>query len=179
MADFRITTAAVAALALAAAALPRPAAAQEFYVVEPQVKEGIQIVPNYLVGIEMDRMPAGMAMAGPDVVHLECDAHATKDEKHGFSEDNWIPYLTINYVLTKTGTNFKTTGHLFAMTASDGPHYANNVKMDGPGTYHLVYTLHPPSENGFIRHTDKATGVPVWWKPITVEWTFQYPSKSK
>jgi uncharacterized protein involved in high-affinity Fe2+ transport len=33
--------------------------------------------------------------------------------------------------------------------------------------------------NGFIRHTDKATGVPGWWNPITVDWTFQYPSKAK
>jgi uncharacterized protein involved in high-affinity Fe2+ transport len=181
MSNLRITTTvcAVASLALSASALARPSSAEEFYVGEPQVKEGIQIVPNYLTGIEMDRMPAGMAMVGPDVVHLECDAHATKDEKHGFSEDSWIPYLTIDYALTKNGSRFKATGHLFAMTAGDGPHYANNVKMAGPGTYHLTYTLNPPSANGFLRHTDKATGVPAWWRPITVDWTFQYPSKAK
>lgn len=164
---------------LLAIAMPGLAQATEYYVGEPVVKEGIQLVPNYLVGIEMDKMPAGMDMGSQDVVHIECDAHATKEEKHGFSEDSWIPYLTIKYTLTKEGTSFKKTGKLFAMTAGDGPHYANNVKMDGPGTYHLAYVVEPPSANGFLRHVDKATGVPDWWKPITASWTFQYPSKAK
>ena len=95
-------------------------AAQEFYIGEPVVKEGMQIVPNYLTGIEMDRMPPGMAM-GKDAVHLEADVHATKDEKHGFHEDEWIPYLTIKFTLTKPGTNFKAAGQLYPMTAGDGP----------------------------------------------------------
>ena len=54
-------------------------------------------------------------------------------------EDAWIPYLTIHFTLTKQGTDFKETGMLAAMTAGDGPHYANNVAMDGPGTYDLTY----------------------------------------
>ena len=65
------------------------------------------------------------------------------------------------------------------MTAKDGPHYANNVDMAGPGTYHLTYIISPPSSHGFIRHVDKASGVPDWWKPINVSWTFTYPSKTK
>ena len=65
------------------------------------------------------------------------------------------------------------------MTAKDGPHYANNTDMAGPGTYHLTYTIWPPTTHGFIRHTDKASGVPDWWKPITASWTFAYPSKNK
>jgi uncharacterized protein involved in high-affinity Fe2+ transport len=153
-------------------------AAQEFYVGEPVVKESLQIVPNYLTGIEMDRHPPGMEM-GKDSVHLEADVHATKDETHGFAEDAWIPYLTIDFVLTKNGTAFKKTGKLFPMTAKDGPHYANNVEMAGPGTYELTYTILPPSSNGFIRHVDAGSGVPAWWKPITANWTFTYPSKTK
>ena len=158
------------------AALPVQAA--EFYVGEPVEREGLQIVPNYLVGIEMDRMPPGMEM-GPDTVHLEADVHATKDEKHGFAEDTWIPYLTIRYTLTKEGGRFKKTGTLAPMTAGDGPHYANNVRMGGPGTYHLKYEILPPPAKGFYRHVDRATGVPDWWKPIVVEWTFAYPSREK
>ncbi|MEI9994184.1 MAG: iron transporter [Rhizomicrobium sp.] len=154
------------------------AQAGEFYVGEPVVADGLQIVPNYLVGIEMDRMPPGGAM-GPNSVHLEADVHATADEKHGFSEDAWIPYLTIRYTLTKVGAKFKKTGTLAPMTAGDGPHYANNVVMDGPGTYQLTYEISPPSANGFIRHVDKATGVPAWWKPIRAHWTFAYPSRTK
>jgi uncharacterized protein involved in high-affinity Fe2+ transport len=152
--------------------------AEEFYIGEPVEQNDLQIVPNYLVGIEMDRMPPGMEM-GTNSIHLEADVHATKNEKHGFSEDAWIPYLTIRYTLTKEGSHFKKTGALAPMTAGDGPHYANNVNMAGPGTYQLTYTILPPTANGFIRHIDKATGVPDWWKPITLHWTFTYPSKPK
>jgi periplasmic iron binding protein len=116
----RLRLAALSAALLAAA----PAfAAQEFYVGEPVVRAGMQIVPNYLIGIEMDRHPPGMA--------------------------------------------------------KDGPHYANNVEMAGPGTYRLTYTILPPSTHGFIRHIDAASGVPAWWAPITASWLFTYPSKTK
>ena len=168
-------------LALAPALLlSAPAfATQEFYVGEPVVKEGLQIVPAYLVGVEMDSMPAGMSM-NKDAVHLEVDIHATEAEKHGFKEDSWIPYLTIAYTLTKDGApTYKKTGFLQPMIAKDGPHYANNVEMGGDGTYHLTYIISPPSSHGFIRHLDKDSGVPAWWKPITANWTFTYPAKKK
>jgi uncharacterized protein involved in high-affinity Fe2+ transport len=150
-------------------------AAQEFYVGEPVVKAGLQIVPNYLTGVEMNAKPPGMEM-GPDAIHLEADVHAAKDEAHGLAEDTWIPYIAIEYDLTKTGSAFHKTGTLAAMVAKDGLHYANGVKMAGPGTYHLTYTISPPK---LYRHVDKATGVPPWWKPIEADWTFQYPSKGK
>lgn len=169
----------LAAFAAAAALLAVPAmAAQEFYVGEPVVQDSMQIVPNYLTGIETDRHPAGMQM-GRDNIHLEADVHATKDETHGFPEDAWIPYLTIRFTLTKDGATFRRTGYLWPMTAKDGPHYANNVNMAGAGTYHLTYVILPPSSHGFIRHIDAASGVPAWWKPITASWTFTYPSKTK
>jgi uncharacterized protein involved in high-affinity Fe2+ transport len=167
-----------ALLSAALLALPARAGAHEYYVGEPVVRNNLQIVPNYLTGIEMEPMPKGMDM-GPDVIHLEADVHATKGETHGFHEDEWIPYLTIHFTLAKQGTKFIKKGTLAAMTADDGPHYANNVKMDGPGTYDLTYEILPPSSNGFIRHIDKETGVPAWWEPITVHWTFKYPSSEK
>ncbi|MDB5733618.1 MAG: hypothetical protein JWN16_255, partial [Alphaproteobacteria bacterium] len=34
----------------------------------------------------------------------------------------------------------------------------------------------PPTSHGMLRHTDKASGVGEWWKPITGTWTFTYPS---
>jgi uncharacterized protein involved in high-affinity Fe2+ transport len=74
--------------------MPTFGRAAEFYIEEPVVQDDVQIVPNYLVGIEMDHMPPGMQM-GPDTIHPEADVHATKNEKHGFPEDAWIPYLTI------------------------------------------------------------------------------------
>ncbi|HSZ73945.1 MAG TPA: iron transporter [Rhizomicrobium sp.] len=151
-------------------------AAEEFNIGAPVMQSGLKIVPNYLTGIEMDRHPPGMDM-GKDNVHLEADVHATKDEPHGFSPDEWIPYLTIDFTLTKKGSTYKKTGTLYPMTAKDGPHYANNVDMDGPGTYELTYKISPPSTNGFIRHIDAASGVPAWWSPVTAHWTFVYPIK--
>jgi uncharacterized protein involved in high-affinity Fe2+ transport len=65
------------------------------------------------------------------------------------------------------------------MTAKDGPHYANNVEMAGPGEYRVTYQFRPPSDAGFIRHVDRKSGVPDWWQPFSVEWTFPYPSKPK
>jgi len=152
------------------------ASAKEFYVGEPVVKNEMQIVPHYLLGIEMEPMPQGMDH-GAGAVHLEVDVHATKDEKHGFKEDEWIPYLTITYTIEKTGTNFKKTGQLAPMTAGDGPHYANNVGLSGDGEYKLTYRFEPPSKAGFARHTDKETAVPAWWQPFTVDWTFRFPSR--
>lgn len=167
-----------ATLAGGVALLTPLASAAEFYIGEPVEQDDLQIVPNYLTGIEMDKMPPGMEK-GADTIHLEADVHATKDEKHGFAEDAWIPYLTIRFTLTKDGSNFKKTGVLAPMTAGDGPHYANNVQMAGPGKYELTYEIQAPSSNGFIRHTDKATGVPDWFSPITAHWTFNYPSQAK
>ena len=154
-----------------------PAAAKEFYVGEPIVANNMQIVPHYLLGIEMSAMPKGTAM-GPDAVHLEVDVHATKDEKHGLADGEWMPYLTISYTIEKVGTKFKQTGKLLPMTVGDGPHYANNIALMGDGDYRLAYTFEPPSKAGFLRHVDKATGVPDWWQPFSETWTFHFASKA-
>jgi uncharacterized protein involved in high-affinity Fe2+ transport len=174
----RVLSSAVAAAAFGVVPLAANADVHEYYVGEPVVKEGLQIVPNYLTGVEMDQMPPGMEMGGTDNVHLEADVHATADDKHGYHEDQWIAYLTIQYTLTKVGdASFKKTGELFPMIAKDGTHYANNVNMAGPGKYELTYVILPPSSKGFIRHTDPSSGVPAWWQPITTRWTFDYPAK--
>jgi uncharacterized protein involved in high-affinity Fe2+ transport len=168
-------------VAISAAALlawPVAVSAKEFYVGEPIVKNDMQLVPHYLLGIEMEPMPKGMSH-GANAVHLELDVHATKDEKHGFKEDEWIPYLTIEYTIEKVGGNFRKTGTLSAMTAGDGPHYANNADLAGEGDYKLTYRISPPSKAGFVRHVDKETGVPEWWQPFTVSWSFHYPSKGQ
>ena len=163
-------------VAAALAAHLSAAAGKEFYVGEPVVKNNMQLVPHYLLGIEMAPTVKGMAMES-DAVHLEIDVHATKDDKRGFKEDEWIPYLTISYRIEKVGTNFKKTGKLIPMTAGDGPHYANNVNLAGDGDYKLTYHFEPPSKAGFLRHVDKETGVPDWWQPFSESWTFHFPSK--
>ncbi len=168
-------TAVTALAALAALATGSTAYAAEYYVGEPVVKSGLQIVPNYLLGIKMAGMVPGMDMA-PDAIHLEADVHAARNEAHGLPEDTWIPYLTIRYTITKPGSSFRKTGVLQPMIAGDGLHYANGVKMPGPGNYHLTYVISQPA---IYRHVDKATGVGPWWAPITAEWNFRYPSRAK
>jgi periplasmic iron binding protein len=163
---------------LAAIVLSPSARAAEFYMGEPVVKENMQFSPAYLTGIEMDHHPTGMS-TDPNAIHVEIDIHAAKGETHGFAEDAWIPYLTVKLTVAKSGSSYKESKTLAPMVADDGPHYANNFAMAGPGEYTATYVIEPPSSHGFIRHVDKASGVPAWWKPITVSWKFQYPSKPK
>lgn len=162
---------------LSLAMLAGPAAhAREYFVGGPVHQHDMEIVANYLVGVEMAPMPPGMAMDG-DVIHLEADVHATADNAMGFGDGAWIPYLTIDYTIQKDGAPWRATGKLLAMVAKDGPHYANNVEMNGPGTYKVTYKFLSPETNGFLRHTDKETGVPAWWTPFEQSFSFKYPQK--
>lgn len=157
-------------------AVAATAQAREYPIGGPVHQHDMEIAASYLVGVEMAPMPPGMAM-GPDTVHLETDVHATADNNWGFPDGAWIPYLPIDYTLTKQGTDWKASGRMLAMTAKDGPHYANNVKMDGPGTYQVALRYGSPETNGFLHHVDKETGVPGFWEPFTVKFTFAYPQK--
>jgi hypothetical protein len=152
------------------------AQAREYPIGGPVHKYDMEIAANYLIGVEMAPMPADMPM-GADTVHLETDVHATADNVYGFPDEAWIPYLGIDYTLEKTGTDWHASGHMLPMTAKDGPHYANNVKMDGPGQYRVTFHYAPPDTNGFLRHTDKETGVPAWWQAFSESFTFSYPQK--
>jgi hypothetical protein len=152
------------------------AQAREYPIGGPVHKYDMEIAANYLVGVTMAPMPPDMPM-GPDAIHLETDVHATADNLYGFPDQAWIPYLTIDYTLEKIGTPWRASGRMLAMTAKDGPHYANNVKMDGSGQYRVTFRYEPPETNGFLRHTDQETGVPAWWQPFSESFTFSYPQK--
>src|SRR5882757_4204118 len=112
---------------LIALAFTRPSAAREYFVGGPVHQHDMEIVANYLVGVEMAPMTPDTPMAGPDVIHLEADVHATADNEYGYPDGAWISHLTIAYTLEKQGTSWKASGTLKAMTAKDGPHYADNV----------------------------------------------------
>ncbi len=165
---------AIATAATLLAALP--AQAREYFVGGPVKQQDMEIVANYLKGIEMAPMVMPMSTGG-DTIHLEADIHATADNPYGYADGAWIPYLTIDYTLKKLDSQWTATGRLLPMTAKDGPHYANNLDMDGPGQYSLTYRISPPADGTFWRHIDPETGVPDWWKPITVSFTFKYPEK--
>jgi uncharacterized protein involved in high-affinity Fe2+ transport len=162
--------------AAAAVALAAPVQAREYFVGGPVHQHDMEIVANYLVGVEMAPMPKNMPM-GADVIHLEADVHATADNTYGYPDGAWIAYITIGYTLKTVGTTWQATGTLKPMQAKDGSHYADNIKMDGPGKYAVTYKFSPPDSTGFMRHTDKETGVPEWWKPFTQDFAFDYPQK--
>jgi periplasmic iron binding protein len=171
----RYRAAMLAALLFMASALQAaPANGREYYIGGPIHKHDMEIVANYLLGIEMAPMTGAMAH-GSDVIHVEADVHATADNVYGYPDGAWVPYLTIHYTLEKVGSPWKASGVLKPMTAKDGPHYADNVKLDGPGNYKLTYRFEPPAVNGFLRHVDAETGVPDWWAPFEESFTFKYP----
>ena len=158
------------AAAALTALLAAPALAGEQPIGEPVEKNGMEIAAVYLQAVTME--PAHAHHGGTDI-HIEADIKGIKGNNNGFGEGDWIPYLDIDYVLTKQGSPFKASGKLVPMVASDGPHYGDNIKMDGPGKYHVAYTI-KPGAHGFLRHTDKETGVGKWWARFTVEWDFTY-----
>lgn len=141
----------------------------------PLLRDGLEIVPSMESGVEMDRT----VTRGAEAVFLVADVHATRGETHGFAERAFIPYLSISYALTKDDApTYKKAGLLYPVATKDGPHYAAAAELAGPGTYHLTYIISPPSSHGMLRRTDKAGGVPEWWKPLTANWTFTYPGNN-
>jgi uncharacterized protein involved in high-affinity Fe2+ transport len=168
-----------AAIAAAAAALSVSAA--EYPIGKQHIEGGMEIGAVYLQPITME--PEGMMRKASDSdVHLEADIHAVKNNPTGFAEGDWMPYLQVHYELSKVGATQSVKGDMMAMVASDGPHYGDNVKMFGPGKYHLKLIVEPPMQMGhmaFGRHVDKETGVGPWFKPFTIDYDFTYAGIGK
>lgn len=177
-------TAAAFATAFGAATLLLPSAplrAAEIPIGQHQTVAGMEIGAVYLQPIKME--PDGMMRRVDESdIHLEADIHAHKDNPNGFAQGDWIPYLQVRAVISKVGSRFVRNEDLMPMVASDGPHYGNNVKLDGPGKYHLKFTIMPPANDGhshFGRHVDKETGVAPWFKPFDLEYDFVYAGTGK
>ncbi|CAD5106396.1 iron transporter [Zestomonas carbonaria] len=155
------------------------AQAKEYPIGEPQQCAGMEIGAVYLQPIEMDP-PGMMRPAAESDVHLEADVSALEDNRHGFQEGSFVPYLSIAYTLQKVGSERLIQGDFHAMVANDGPHYGDNVKLDGPGQYRLTYRVSPPGgHQAFGRHTDKETGVAPWFEPCELSYSFTYAGIGK
>ncbi|ACB94043.1 conserved hypothetical protein [Beijerinckia indica subsp. indica ATCC 9039] len=155
--------------------------AKEYPVGQPQQREGMELAAVYLQPIEMDP-PNMMAPAKESDIHLEADIKAAKDNRNGFAEGDWIPYLAVDYEVIKLDDKQTKKGVFMPMVANDGPHYGDNVKLMGPGKYRLVLHIAPPGGEGhehFGRHVDKETGVGDWFKPFSVEYDFTYAGIGK
>lgn len=164
----------IAALGLLAMAMN--AQALEYPIGTPQQRFGMEIGAVYLQPVVME--PEGMMRKAEESdIHIEADIKALAGNPNGFEEGAWVPYLVVKFEVTKTGSTQKVTGEFMPMVANDGPHYGDNIKLFGPGKYHVKYTILPPSDNKhahFGRHTDRLTGVRPWFKPFDVEYDFTY-----
>lgn len=160
-------------------ALSGVALALEVPIGKPQHQAGMEVAAVYLQPVAME--PDGMMRRAADSdIHLEADIHAQSDNANGFADGVWMPYLGIVYEITKQGATQKLTGDLMPMVANDGPHYGDNIKLQGPGKYHLKLMISPPGmATHFGRHTDKETGVGPWFKPFAVEYDFVYAGIGK
>ena len=167
----------IASAALVAAAYPLTALAAETPIGKPHTENGMEVAAVYLQPIEMDP-PGMMRPAKESDIHLEADIHATADNKNGLPEGAWAPYLVIKYTLQKQGEGKPLQGDLMPMVANDGPHYGDNVKLQGPGKYKLTLSIAAPGQH-FGRHVDKETGVAPWFKPFEVQYDFVYAGTGK
>ncbi|MCB1486329.1 MAG: iron transporter [Bauldia sp.] len=153
----------------------------EYPISEPQHGGGLEVAAVYLQPIEMDP-PGVMRPAADSDIHLEADIHALADNPNGFGEGEWIPYLVVEFELTKVGSDESVSGRLMPMVASDGPHYGDNISLFGAGSYRLKFTVSPPNADPmahFGRHIDKETGVAAWFEPFTTEYEFTYAGTGK
>jgi len=154
---------------------PLFSSAAEITIGDPVLKNGMKIVALYVrPAVKQDDYWGGLN-PGNGVVHLEADIHAIKGNIHGFSEGDWMPYVTVNFRMTNLDTGKEEEGMLWQMVAVDGPHYGKNIKLI-PGKYRVILTIHPPSTAGFARHIDKSTGVAPWWEAFELEFKFNFPS---
>ena len=119
----------------------------------------------YLQPITMS--PEGMMRSREQSdIHLELDIHAKENLKtRGFAPGDWLPNVDGEYTIQKIGSTapLKCTTHmgntasstackLMPMVASDGAHYGDNVKLDGPGFYIVTFTARTNPHFGW--HTD-------------------------
>jgi len=168
----------VCLLGLSFCLLAGSALSVEYPIGEPQSCGGMEIAAVYLQPIEMD--PEGMMRSVADSdAHIEADIAATEDNENGFQEGSWVPYLNVSFELSKEGGE-TIKGHFHPMVANDGPHYGDNVKMDGPGNYHLKFIITPPdSSSMFGRHVDQETGVAPWFEQCVTEYDFTFAGIGK
>lgn len=158
------------------------------YIVPLSNKSGlpahIKVGTVYLQAITM--APSGMMRPRPiSDIHLEMDLHAQDNLKSsGFAPGDWLPNANITYSIQKIGSadrikcgydrmTHKVTGDttcsLMPMVASDGAHYGDNVKLDGPGFYVITFDAQS-TPMAFGWHTDTDSKV---LSTAYVDWKFQ------
>jgi uncharacterized protein involved in high-affinity Fe2+ transport len=161
-------------LASAEAKASMEAGHEQFPVGEAKKFDVVQVAALYSQPADME--PAGMGLSAAEAdLHLEAAVTALEGNNLGFATGAWIPYLTVEYQIT--GPDGKVSkGTFMPMTGNCGQHYGANVKLGKAGTYEITYLVHNPTENGFVVHSDKTTGVEgrFWDAPLAATWSFNY-----
>ena len=121
----------------------------------------------------VDMAPTDLATPkeGSDL-HIEVDLTAEENE-YGFNKGEWVPYLTIDYVVLDAEGNQIADGTMMPMNASDGQHSGNIIALPEGEGYSVKLSIKNPGENGMLLHTDE-TGpeADAWWdEPIEATWT--------
>jgi uncharacterized protein involved in high-affinity Fe2+ transport len=122
-------------------------------------------------------LPAGNSLpAAQSDFHIEADIAALEDNGLGYGAGDFVTNLTVRYEIAKSGSDWKIDGNFMPMSASDGPHYGANIKLDGAGTYNIKFLISNPESQGYLLHVDQETGVPgrFWTQPLVAEWDFDW-----
>ena len=167
----------LAAIAMAAAPAPGTEAGfQEFPLGDEKIVGPLQVAGVYFQPVDMEPAGLGGLPASQADMHLEADITAIEDNKLGYGAGSFVPYLTVKYLIEKSGSNKVIEGNFMPMSASDGPHYGNNVKLDGAGDYKITFIIENPEKQSYLLHVDKKTGVPgrFWKEPLKVSWGFKW-----
>ena len=139
-----------------AAAAPGDAAGfTEYPIFEDEKVEFLNVSAVYFQPVPM--APGQEKIDKENEIHLEADISALEN-KLGYGTGSWVPYLTIDYLISDKDGKEVAKGTFMPMSASDGPHYGANIKMGESGSYKLKFTIHSPAEKGYLIHSDAETG---------------------
>ena len=164
---------------LAQAQAPKPGAEtagfEEFPLGDEQQVGPLNVAGVYFQPVDMEPAGLGGLAASQSDMHLEADISALPNNELGYGAGDFVPYLTVKYKAQKEGGKL-IEGNFMPMSASDGPHYGNNVKLDGPGRYKITFIIENPEKQSYLLHVDKETGVTgrFWKQPLEVSWDFDY-----
>ncbi|MDR0670217.1 MAG: iron transporter [Treponema sp.] len=147
---------------------------EEFPIGEDRELGPINVAGVYFQPVDM--LPTGTSLpASQSDMHIEADIAAAEGNNLGYGVGDFVPYLTVRYEITKSD-GWKTEGTFMPMSASDGPHYGTNLKLNGAGTYKVRFIIENPESQGYLLHVDQDTGVPgrFWGQPLVAEWDFDF-----
>jgi uncharacterized protein involved in high-affinity Fe2+ transport len=153
---------------------------EEFPIGDDQEVGPLNVAGVYFQPVDMEPAQMGGLPAAQADMHLEADISALENNNLGYETGSFVPYLTVKYRVQKQGSSKVIEGNFMPMSASDGPHYGNNVKLDGAGKYKVTFIIENPEKQGYLLHVDKETGVEgrFWSKPLEVSWDFDYIPRS-